>query len=77
MAAGHYVNCGSAWRVKHKKSEKHPGYTGTLNVDGVLYFIDTWVKETEEGEKFLSFAVKKRNKQEGAAKLDENDDIPM
>lgn len=71
------LDSGAAWRVKDKKTEKHPGYSGTLNVGGVLYFIDTWVKETSNGEKFLSFAIKKRDKQEGAAKLDENDDIPM
>lgn len=70
------VNSGSAWRVKEKKSERHPGYSGTANIDGVLYFVDVWVKE-HAGDKFLSFSYKKRDKQEGAAQLDESDDIPQ
>ena len=69
-------NNGAAWRVKDKKSDRHPGYSGTANVDGVLYFVDVWVKE-HEGNKFLSFNFKKREKQEGAATLDENDDVPL
>lgn len=71
------VNSASAWRVADKKSDRHPGYSGTANIDGVLYFLDLWVKERDNGEKFMSMSFKRREKQEGAAKLDENDDVPM
>lgn len=62
------VNTGSAWAVIDKKSEKHPGYSGTVNVDGVLHFCDVWVKEWE-GKKFLSMSFKKRDKQDGETTL--------
>lgn len=70
-------NSGAAWRVVDKKSERHPGYRGTANVDGVLYFVDVWVKEQSDGNKFLSMSFKKRDKQEGAAILDKSDDVPL
>lgn len=70
------VNSGAAWRVENKKSEKHAGYSGTINIEGTLYFIDVWVKD-HAGNKFLSMAFKRRDKQEGAATLDENDDVPV
>jgi len=70
------LNTGAAWKVKEKKSDKHPGYSGTMNIDGVLYFVDVWVKDTNTGEKFLSMSVKKRDKQEGAAQREvANDDL--
>jgi hypothetical protein len=72
-------NSGAAWKVKDKRTEKHPSYTGTINVDGVLYFADVWVKETRLGDKFLSMSFKKRDKQEGAEQkpVDELDDVPL
>lgn len=70
------VNSGAAWRVLDKKTEKHPGYSGTVNIAGILYFVDVWVKEGRDG-KFLSMSFKKRDKQEGAATLDVNDDVPQ
>ena len=69
-------NNGAAWRVVEKKTEKHPRYSGTANVDGVLYFVDVWVKEGRDG-KFLSMSFKKKDKQEGATVPDENDDVPV
>lgn len=70
-------NSAGAWYNHDKKTDKHPSYSGTANVDGVLYFVDVWVKDRGTGEKFLSMAFKKRDKQEDAAKLDPSDDVPV
>ncbi len=71
------LNTAAAWRNNDKKTERHPGYSGTANVEGVLYFVDVWVKQRDNGEKFLSMSFKKRDKQEGAARADASDDVPV
>lgn len=72
-------NSGGCWFNQERKSEKHPQYSGTINVEGVEYFIDTWVKDSNrnEGEKFLSFSVKRKEKQENAAQKPVATDSPL
>lgn len=62
-------NNGVGWFNQERKSDKHPQFSGSINVEGVEYFIDTWVKDSTryDGEKFLSFSVKRKDKQEGVA----------
>ena len=42
-----------------------PDRTGTLNVDGVEYFLDGWIKKSQAGVPFLSVSVKRKDKQPG------------
>lgn len=72
-------NSGGCWYNAVRKSDRHPQYSGIINVEGVEYFIDTWVKESTktEGEKFLSFSVKKKDKQEGVAQKPVVTDSPL
>lgn len=44
-----------------------PDRTGTLNVDGVEYFLDGWIKKSQAGASFLSVSVKRKDKQPGNA----------
>lgn len=61
------TNRGAIFRNTKKEKETHPDYTGTINVEGVEYFIDGWLKETktEPKKKFFSFSLKRKNKQSG------------
>jgi hypothetical protein len=43
-----------------KEKETHPDYKGSLNVDGVDYWIDGWIKEGANG-KFISGSLKPKN----------------
>lgn len=47
-------------------NDKRPDRTGTLNVDGVEYFIDGWIKQGSKGP-FLSGKIKPKEKQPGSA----------
>jgi hypothetical protein len=40
-----------------KEKDTHPDYKGSLNVDGVDYWIDGWIKEGANG-KFISGSLK-------------------
>jgi uncharacterized protein (DUF736 family) len=51
-----------------KKSEKHPDYSGSATIEGVEYFMDAWLKESESGRKFMSFSFKAKQKREGTGK---------
>ena len=43
--------------------DKKPEYTGSLNVDGVEFFLDAWLKVGKSGAKFMSVSVKRKDKQ--------------
>jgi hypothetical protein len=68
------------------KSDKFPAYGGTINVEGVEYWISAWVKEGQKG-KFFSLAIKpKEARQESApqrqapapaAAFDDDSSIPF
>lgn len=45
-----------------KDKDTSPDYTGTLNVDGVEYFLDAWLKDGKKG-KFFSGRIKRKDKQ--------------
>lgn len=64
-------NSGILARNERKEQTNHPDYTGTINVDGVEYWLSGWVKEGREGtkmegKKFFSLSV--RPKEQAPAK---------
>jgi uncharacterized protein YxeA len=72
---------------RDRKTDRHPTHTGTLNVDGVEYFMDAWVNESKkDGTKFQAGKIKRKDKQSGGqqrqdpqAPLEDDDisDIPF
>lgn len=56
------TNRGVLFNNDRKTTDKHPDRTGSINVEGVDYFLDAWIKE-KDGKKFLSISVKRKNKQ--------------
>jgi len=51
--------------VDDLKTDKHPNLSGTLNIDGVEYFIDGWSNVSQAGRKYISGKVKRKEKQAG------------
>jgi hypothetical protein len=45
-----------------KEKETHPDYKGSINVDGVDYWLDGWIKEGQNG-KFISGSIKPKEQQ--------------
>jgi hypothetical protein len=61
------TNRGALFKNERKEKETQPDYTGSLNVGGVDYFLDAWLKTAESGRKFMSVSVKRKEKQPEAA----------
>lgn len=60
------TNRGALFKNERKTKDTQPGYTGSLNVDGVEYFLDAWIKEGKSG-KFFSVSVKRKDQQSAPA----------
>ena len=52
------TNRGSLFKNGKKESEKHPDYTGKVNVGGEDFYLSAWIKESKSGEKYMSLSVK-------------------
>lgn len=48
---------------KKQAGSNQPDRRGTINVDGVEYFIDGWLKTSGSGSKFMSLSVKRKDVQ--------------
>jgi len=45
---------------ERKEKETHPDYKGSINVGGVDYWLDGWIKEGANG-KFISGSIKRKD----------------
>lgn len=77
------TNRGVLFKNQRKQSDRHPDYTGSINVDGVEHFLDAWIKKSGKGETFMSLSVKRKDKQpqQGShvspQQVDPGDSIPF
>ena len=54
-------NSGVLFKNDDKSSEKHPDYKGSLNVNGVDYWLSSWLKTSKAGAKYMSLSVTPKN----------------
>lgn len=59
------TNTGILSKNDRREKDTHPEYTGTINVDGVDYWLSAWIKEGKpggkmEGRKFFSLSLRKK-----------------
>jgi hypothetical protein len=77
-------NSGSVFKNDRKREgKKDADYTGSINVDGVEYWINGWLKKSDDKPSWLSLSVspkeKKASTKESAASFDDDDldEIPF
>jgi uncharacterized protein (DUF736 family) len=72
------TNSGALFANADRKTDKHPNARGTLNVEGVEYWISAWTKVSKKGEKYQSLSVQRKDaQQEQKPETPFNDDIPF
>lgn len=79
-------NSGVLFKNKKKEQPNHPDYEGSCEIDGVQYWLKSWIKEGKQsGEKFMSLSFRpkddkggsKGTAKSGAAKgKSDDDDFP-
>lgn len=83
MAQYDNTNSGILARNENRKTDKHPEFTGTLNVDGREYWLSAWVNTGKPGGKMDGkryFSIKVSPKEAKARpSLDDgyDDDLPF
>jgi hypothetical protein len=85
------TNRGALFKNDRKEKDTHPDYKGSLNVNGVEYWVSSWIKDGQRG-KFMSLSIttkeeaaapapapKQQAKQPAAASsgFDDMDDMPF
>lgn len=51
------TNGGALFPNDRKEKDTHPDLRGSINVNGVDYWIKAWKKDAKSGVKFLSLAI--------------------
>jgi uncharacterized protein (DUF736 family) len=54
-------NKGVLFREKDKKSDSHPDFKGSINVEGNDYWLSGWVNESKAGQKYFKLSVSHKN----------------
>ncbi len=54
------TNSGVLFKNDRKESEKHPDYTGKINVNGEEFWLSAWIKTGQRG-KFMSLSVRTKD----------------
>jgi hypothetical protein len=81
------INRGSVWRNEKKEADTHPDFTGSINIEGVEYWLSGWKRKEGANPKSpaLSLSFKRKDVQQKAAPNAEpkgdfddfEDDIPF
>jgi hypothetical protein len=59
------TNRGAIWKNEKKETDKHPDFTGSINVDGHDYWLSGWKRAADASPKSpsMKFVVKRKDGQ--------------
>lgn len=82
MAEFDNTNRGTLYKNRKKENDRHPDYTGQLNVDGKELWLSAWLKESSKtGEKYFSLSVRPKEERQSSQPTrkakDDFDDVPF
>ena len=62
------TNRGAIWPNDKKDTDRHPDFKGSLNVDGVEFWLSAWKRKPDANPKApsLKFSIERKDKQPNA-----------
>lgn len=63
MADFDSTNRGTLFSNEKKTEERHPDLSGSINIEGVEYWLSGWKKKSKAGTGFLSLSVRPKQEQ--------------
>lgn len=67
------TNSGVLFVNERKSTDRHPDFTGQVNVEGVEYWMSAWKRKSKNGRGFLSIALTVKDEFKGKVLRDEFD----
>ena len=55
------TNTGALFKNKKKEKDTHPDMTGSINIEGVDYWVSGWTKTSKSDERFVSLSFKRKD----------------
>jgi len=57
------TNKGAIWKNDKKESDKHPDFKGSIDVEGIEYWVSAWKRKPDGNPKApaLSFSIKRKD----------------
>jgi len=78
---------GVLFKNDKKESDQHPDLKGSMEVNGVEYWLAAWANKTKEGDKYLKLSISPKDEQkaekpeaapvEEVEEVDEGDCMPF
>ena len=56
-------NTGSLFKNDKREADTHPHYKGSAVINGVDYWLDSWINESKSGDKYMSLKFKPKDQQ--------------
>ena len=72
-----FVPLGALFVNSKKQSDRHPDWTGSLNVDGKDFWLSAWNKTSAKGAEYLSVSVRPKEPKPEPKPADDDEDIPF
>lgn len=73
------TNTAIAFLNEQKESDKHPDFSGTVNIEGKEYWLNLWKNKSKNGKKFLKGKVEPKDQSKstkrGTQGPDDQDDV--
>jgi len=66
---------GALFKNKRRTQPSHPDYTGQAKIDGIEYWVSAWIKNTPNGDKYMSMAYTKKDVQPSNNDFEQNTDF--
>lgn len=78
------TNTGALFPNDKRESDKHPQMKGSINVEGVEYWVSGWTNVSKAGAKYQSLKLTRKDQQQApqpqaqpAPNVDFDDDMPF